>query len=156
MIYWKIIDPVVAKFRTSNVSSALTRYSMSIIRSEVAEHEFQYFMDNRNELTEKISREIGLISIKWGVAVESVLINDFNCSQELKDTLFLTAKQQRISENRIAAAQTEVQTAKLIKEASDILNKPGVINAKDIKKKLDIINNSNLIESKEDTKESIA
>ena len=48
-------------------------------------------------------------------------------SQELQETLSSAAKQRRIGESKVIAAQAEVESAKLMREASDILNTPAAM-----------------------------
>jgi erythrocyte band 7 integral membrane protein len=50
-----------------------------------------------------------------------MLIKDITLSQELQESLSAAAKQKRIGESKVIAAQAEVEAAKLMREASDIL-----------------------------------
>ena len=54
--------------------------------------------------------------------MESILLKDLRFSQELQESLSSAAKQKRIGEAKVIAAQAEVEAAKLMREASDILN----------------------------------
>jgi regulator of protease activity HflC (stomatin/prohibitin superfamily) len=56
-----------------------------------------------------------------------MLIKDLRFSQELQESLSSAAKQKRIGESKIIAAQAEVESAKLMREASDILNTPAAM-----------------------------
>jgi regulator of protease activity HflC (stomatin/prohibitin superfamily) len=58
----------------------------------------------------------------WGVYVEGILIKDMQMSPELVESLSSGAKQKRISESKIIAAEAEVQAAQLMRKASDILS----------------------------------
>ncbi|KAJ1540002.1 hypothetical protein HK405_012167, partial [Cladochytrium tenue] len=63
----------------------------------------------------------------WGVKIESILIKDMQFSKELQETLSAAAKQKRIGESKVIIAQAEVESAKLMREASDILNTPAAM-----------------------------
>jgi regulator of protease activity HflC (stomatin/prohibitin superfamily) len=56
------------------------------------------------------------------VKVESFLLKDIQFSQELQENLSAAAKQKRIGAGKVIAAQAEVEAARLMKEASDILS----------------------------------
>ena len=57
----------------------------------------------------------------------SILIKDLRFSVELQQTLSEAAKQKRVGEARIITAKAEVESAKLMREASDILNTPAAM-----------------------------
>ena len=48
-------------------------------------------------------------------------------SQDLQENLSAAAKQKRIGESKVLAAQAEVDAARLMREASDILNTPAAM-----------------------------
>jgi erythrocyte band 7 integral membrane protein len=58
----------------------------------------------------------------WGVAVESMLIKDIIFSRELQDSLSMAAQSKRIGESKIIAARAEVESARLMRQAADILS----------------------------------
>ena len=70
---------------------------------------------------------IAEVASSWGIKVESILLKDLRFSQELQESLSAAAKQKRIGESKVIAAQAEVESAKLMREASDILNTPAAM-----------------------------
>lgn len=58
----------------------------------------------------------------WGVQVESMLIKDIIFTRELQDSLSMAAQSKRIGESKIIAARAEVEAAKLMRQAADILS----------------------------------
>src|SRR5205814_10618754 len=58
----------------------------------------------------------------WGVKVESMLIKDIIFSRELQDSLSMAAQSKRIGESKVIAARAEVESAKLMRTAADILS----------------------------------
>ncbi len=67
------------------------------------------------------------VASSWGIKVESILLKDLNFSPELQEALSAAAKQKRLGESKVIAAQAEVESAKLMREASDILNTPAAM-----------------------------
>ena len=55
------------------------------------------------------------------------MIKDLKFSQDLQDNLSAAAKAKRIGESKVIAAQAEVDSAKLMREAADILNSPAAM-----------------------------
>jgi regulator of protease activity HflC (stomatin/prohibitin superfamily) len=82
-------------------------------------------------LTEAIARDIQQTieepARSWGVVVESILIKDLQLSPELLESLSAAAKQRRLGESKIIAAEAEVQSAQMMRKASDILNSQAAI-----------------------------
>lgn len=70
---------------------------------------------------------ISEVASSWGIKVESILLKDLRFSPELQESLSAAAKQKRIGESKVIAAQAEVESAKLMREASDILNTPAAM-----------------------------
>ena len=56
-----------------------------------------------------------------------MLLKDIKFSMDLQETLSSAAKQKRIGEARVILSRAEVESAKLMREASDILNTPGEV-----------------------------
>jgi len=73
-------------------------------------------------VAQSIREIIGDVAEGWGVAVESMLIKDIIFSRELQDSLSMAAQSKRIGESKIIAARAEVEAAKLMRQAADILS----------------------------------
>ena len=63
----------------------------------------------------------------FGATCVSILIKDIAFSKELEDALSSAAKQRRIGESKVISARAEVESAKLMREASDILRSPAAM-----------------------------
>jgi len=126
-IYWKVFDLLTVKFCITDVKEALIKYSMSTISNTIAKGSFKTFMESKESIIREMQADISAMAITWGITIDSMVINNVKCSEEVKQTLFLTTKEQKIGESRITAAKVEVETAKLIKEASELRNR-GTIN----------------------------
>ena len=54
--------------------------------------------------------------------MEQIYIKDMILSKELQTDLSMTAKTKRLAESKIISAEADVQSAKLMREAADILS----------------------------------
>ena len=100
---------------------------MTTLRFTMGCRTVQDCIEHRDSLGEEILSIISPIAESWGIKVESILLKDLRLSAELQESLSAAAKQKRIAESRVIAAQSEVDSAKLMREASDILNTPAAI-----------------------------
>ncbi|KLU91508.1 erythrocyte band 7 integral membrane protein [Magnaporthiopsis poae ATCC 64411] len=79
-------------------------------------------IERREEIAQSIGEIIEDVAADWGVQVESMLIKDIIFSQELQESLSMAAQSKRIGESKIIAAKAEVESAKLMRQAADILS----------------------------------
>lgn len=82
----------------------------------------QDVIERREELAQSIGEIIEDVAAGWGVQVESMLIKDIIFSNELQDSLSMAAQSKRIGESKVIAARAEVESAKLMRQAADILS----------------------------------
>jgi erythrocyte band 7 integral membrane protein len=73
-------------------------------------------------VAQSIEEIIEDVASRWGVQVESMLVKDIIFSNELQDSLSMAAQAKRIGESKVIAARAEVESAKLMRQAADILS----------------------------------
>ncbi|KAI0233095.1 hypothetical protein L0F63_003818 [Massospora cicadina] len=144
VIYWHVIDPYRATFGVSSVYAALMERAQTTIRAVLGQRSLQDCIENRGEIAQEVEKIIVEPATSWGVKVESVLIKDLAFSRELSESLASAAQAERIGKSRVIAAQAEVDSAKLMREAADILNSPAAIQIRYLETMQQMSRNSNL------------
>lgn len=122
VIYYHIVSPHKAAFGISNVRQALMERTQTTLRHVVGARVLQDVIERREEIAQSIGEIIEDVAGGWGVQVESMLIKDIIFSQELQESLSMAAQSKRIGESKIIAAKAEVESAKLMRQAADILS----------------------------------
>ncbi|KPM40291.1 hypothetical protein AK830_g6298 [Neonectria ditissima] len=122
VIYYHIIAPHIAAFGIQNVRQALMERTQTTLRHVVGARVLQDVIERREEIAQSIGEIIEDVAAGWGVQVESMLIKDIVFSQELQESLSMAAQSKRIGESKIIAAKAEVEAAKLMRQAADILS----------------------------------
>jgi len=84
-------------------------------------------IERREEIAMSIREIIEETAESWGVQVESMLVKDIVFSQELQDSLSMAAQSKRTGEAKVIAARAEVESAKLMRQAADILSSPAAM-----------------------------
>ncbi|CRK14829.1 hypothetical protein BN1723_010485 [Verticillium longisporum] len=112
----------VAAFGISNVRQALIERTQTTLRHVIGARILQDVIERREEIAQSIGEIIEDVAAGWGVQVESMLIKDIIFSQELQESLSMAAQSKRIGESKIIAAKAEVEAAKLMRQAADILS----------------------------------
>ncbi|KAF5127318.1 putative band 7 family protein [Metarhizium anisopliae] len=122
VIYYHIVAPHKAAFGISNVRQALMERTQTTLRHVVGARVLQDVIERREEIARPIGEIIEDVAAGWGVQVESMLIKDIIFSQDLQESLSMAAQSKRIGESKVIAAKAEVESAKLMRQAADILS----------------------------------
>lgn len=122
VIYYHIVSPHKAAFGISNIRTALIERTQTTLRHVVGARVLQDVIERREEIAQSIEEIMDDVASGWGVRVESMLIKDIVFSQELQDSLSMAAQSKRIGESKVIAARAEVESAKLMRQAADILS----------------------------------
>ncbi|KAF2487435.1 hypothetical protein BDY17DRAFT_288964 [Neohortaea acidophila] len=122
VIYYHITSPHKAAFGISNLRIALVERTQTTLRHVIGARVLQDVIERREEIAQSIREIIEETATGWGVAVESMLIKDIIFSQELQDSLSMAAQSKRTGEAKVISARAEVESAKLMRQAADILS----------------------------------
>ncbi|KAL9107443.1 MAG: hypothetical protein Q9227_007640 [Pyrenula ochraceoflavens] len=122
VIYYHIISPHKAAFGIANIRQALVERTQTTLRHVVGARVLQDVIERREEIAQSIGEIIEDVAAGWGVQVESMLIKDIIFSTDLQDSLSMAAQSKRIGESKVIAARAEVESAKLMRQAADILS----------------------------------
>jgi len=127
VVYWHIVDVYQATFGVSNVRQALIERTQTTLRAALGGRVLQDCIENRESIGHMVEEVIAEPARLWGVKVESILIKDLQFSHDLQQSLSMAATQKRAGEAKVIQAQAEVDSAKLMREASEILNTPAAM-----------------------------
>ncbi|KAJ3166996.1 hypothetical protein HK101_011854 [Irineochytrium annulatum] len=127
VLFWEVVEPFTAAFAVADVRKAIVERTQTTMRHIIGTRTLQDCIENRETIAHEIQEIIAEPARAWGVKIESMLIKDLQFSKELQETLSSAAKQRRIGESKVILAQAEVESAKLMREASDILNTPAAM-----------------------------
>lgn len=89
-------------------------------------------MTEREVIAFEIAEIVGDIADKWGVSIEGILIKDIIFSADVAASLSSAAQQKRIGESKVIAARAEVDAARLMRQAADILASPAAMQIRQL------------------------
>ncbi|RDW86896.1 slipin family protein [Aspergillus mulundensis] len=122
VIYYQVVSPHKSAFGISNIKQALVERTQTTLRHVIGARVLQDVIERREEIAQSTSEIIEEVAAGWGVNVESMLIKDIIFSDDLQDSLSMAAQSKRIGESKVIAARAEVESAKLMRQAADILS----------------------------------
>ena len=121
-VYYRIVDPKVAYYTLSNIMASVAEVTYATLRTFCGENTLQDLLEKRQEISDRIEEYVYGKVNKWGVYVEQIFIKDMTLSQDLQKDLSMTSKTERLSKAKIISASADVESAKLMHQAADILN----------------------------------
>jgi erythrocyte band 7 integral membrane protein len=127
VIYFKILDPYRSQFDVSNLLLAITEIAKTTLKDVIGNTILQDAFEKREIISQKIRDIVDQPTEVWGVDVTRVLIQEILLSPDLQMNLSSAATAKRIAEGKIINAQADVDSAKLMREASDVLNTPSAM-----------------------------
>jgi regulator of protease activity HflC (stomatin/prohibitin superfamily) len=122
VIYYRITSPHKAAFGISDIRQALVERTQTTLRHVIGARVLQDVIERREEIAQSIREIIEETAVGWGVEVESMLVKDIIFSQDLQESLSMAAQSKRTGEAKVIAARAEVESAKLMRQAADILS----------------------------------
>ncbi|KAK9717568.1 hypothetical protein K7432_006075 [Basidiobolus ranarum] len=127
VLYYHVVDPYQSLFGISDVRLALIERTQTTLRGVLGTRVLQDCIENRDTIGDDIREIIDIPAREWGITIESILIKDLEFSPELQTSLSSAATQKRIGESKVISAKAEVDSAKLMREAAEILNTPAAM-----------------------------
>ncbi|TFK24717.1 stomatin family protein [Coprinopsis marcescibilis] len=132
VIYFQIVNPYRAAFGITDLRQALIERAQTTLRHVVGARAVQSVVTEREAIAFEIAEIVGDVADKWGVAIEGILIKDIIFSAEVSASLSSAAQQKRIGESKVIAARAEVDSARLMRQAADILASPAAMQIRQL------------------------
>ncbi|EGR28140.1 stomatin family protein, putative [Ichthyophthirius multifiliis] len=139
VIFYRIYDPKKAMYKLSDIKASIeglfcfffffnkNKYlnkelTYTCLRTICGEHSFQDLLEKRDVINDQIEAFIEQQSSNWGIYVEQVFIKDMLLSKDLMNQMSLVPISLRKAETKIISSQADVESAKLFREAADMLS----------------------------------
>jgi erythrocyte band 7 integral membrane protein len=132
VVYFQITNPYRAAFGISDLRQALIERAQTTLRHVVGARAVQSVVTDREAIAFEIAEIVSEVADNWGVLVESILIKDIIFSPEIAASLSSAAQQKRIGESKVIAARAEVDAARLMRQAADILASPAAMQIRQL------------------------
>jgi len=132
VIYFQIVSPYRAAFGITDLRQALIERAQTTLRHVVGARAVQSVVTEREAIAFEIAEIVGDVAEKWGVAIEGILIKDIIFSADVAASLSSAAQQKRIGESKVIAARAEVDSARLMRQAADILASPAAMQIRQL------------------------
>ena len=129
VIYYKVFDAGKALCEVENFNYAVGQLAQTTMRNVVGTVTLDQLLTDREKISSNICQIIDKATDPWGVKVENVELKDISLSQEMQRVMAKVAEAEREKNAVITKAQGEVEAAKNLAEAANMMgNTPGALH----------------------------
>ena len=129
VIYYKVTDVSKALLEVEDYFWAMSQMAQTTMRNAVGEVSLDELLQNRDKISENISRVIDLASDPWGIKVESLELKDVVIPEDLKRTISKEAEAEREKRAVIIKAEGDKVAAVNLSAAAKTLGQtPGAMH----------------------------
>ncbi|KAG9081425.1 hypothetical protein FRC07_014512 [Ceratobasidium sp. 392] len=132
VIYYQITNPYRAAFGIADLRQAVIERAQTTLRQVVGARVVQSVVTERDAIALEIEEIVADVAGKWGVAIEGILIKDITFPPDVAASLSSAAQAKRVGESKVIAARAEVDAARLMRQAADILASPAAMQIRQL------------------------
>lgn len=121
VVYFRVTDAPKAVLETVNYTSATSQFAQAALRDVAGNADLDSLLSKREEISQQIKKIVDAETVKWGIDVENVKIQDIELPQEMKRAMAKQAEAERDRRANIINADGEKVAAKTLAEAAALL-----------------------------------
>lgn len=129
VIYYKIFDAAKAIIAVENYHYAVSQLAQTTMRNAVGSVSLDELLSERDKISTEICKIIDDATDPWGIKVENVELKDIKLPQEMERVIAKNAEAEREKKAVITKSVGEVEAAKNLAEAAEIMgSSPGALH----------------------------
>jgi regulator of protease activity HflC (stomatin/prohibitin superfamily) len=121
VVYFRVVDAEKAVLETVNYTYATSQFAQAALRDVAGSAELDGLLSKREEMSKQIKEIVDLETVKWGIDVENVKLQNIELPQDMKRAMAKQAEAEREKRAKIIAAEGEAQSAAKLGEAADVI-----------------------------------
>jgi regulator of protease activity HflC (stomatin/prohibitin superfamily) len=142
MLTYKIIDIPKAKFEIIDIETTLVQFTYATLKDVIGSKTLQECLTDRENIANHIGEIVRIPANNYGVQIESMRFKDIHLSESTQHSLSAAAFAQRSAEAKMISARADVESAKMMREAADILSSGSAMQIRELETLKDIARNS--------------
>lgn len=129
VIYYKIFDASKAVIAVENYHYAVSQLAQTTMRNAVGSVSLDELLSERDKISTEICKIIDDATDPWGIKVENVELKDIKLPNEMERVIAKNAEAEREKKAVITKSVGEVEAAKNLAEAAEIMSTtPGALH----------------------------
>lgn len=109
-------------FKVDDIRQSIIELAYTTLRNVIGSNTLKNLLSNRSEIAVSVKEIVDESVHRWGVSVDRIQIKDIKVPKDTMTSLSSATTSEREGEAKIISARAEVESAKLMREASDLLN----------------------------------
>jgi len=120
--YFRIANPVASVCNVEDAMKSTKLLAQTTLRNELGTKNLSELLQERDSISHNIRVVLDAATDPWGVKVERVEVKDVRLPQSLQRAMAAEAEASREARAKVIAAEGEMNAARSLKEASDIIS----------------------------------
>lgn len=120
-VNFRVIDPEKATFKVVDYMSMMRFFTQGVMKTIISEHTLTEVLIERKQLEKKIGEIIDEKTDQYGLKVFNIETQKIQLPVEMDRAMAAVAESQKQSEARLIDAKGNLESAKIFKDAADIL-----------------------------------
>lgn len=121
VVYYRVIEPSYAINRVEDFGQATSQLAQTTLRSVLGKHELDDMLSKRDQLNQDIMEILDSQTDGWGIKIANVEIKHVDIDPTMVRAIAKQAEAERERRAKIINAEGELQAAKQLDEAAEIL-----------------------------------
>jgi len=130
VVYFQVENSYKSLFSIQDLPFSITELCRTGLRDVFGMVTLQEALEDRDKLADHLRKHMDDATLTWGVDITRCLIQEILFTEDLQRSLSTAATARRMAESKIIGAQADVQSARLMRNAADILNTPAAMQVR--------------------------
>jgi regulator of protease activity HflC (stomatin/prohibitin superfamily) len=138
-VFYKVINPQYATTKIENFMRAVFNYTQGALRDVIGGMALDEILTQREKISQEIRKVVDEETREWGIQISQIKIQQIELPQTMKRAMAVEAEKEREKRASIIASEGELESAKNIAQAAEMLSKtPAAIQLRTLQTILDI------------------
>ncbi len=123
VVYFRVVRPEDVIIKIEDYVFAVRQYTQAALRDVVGNHELDFVLSEREQIGGAIGEMVAAETGDWGVAIESIKIQEIELPAEMKRAMAKQAEAERERRAVIIASEGELTASHNLQQAAENLSK---------------------------------
>ncbi|NMC83571.1 MAG: slipin family protein [Armatimonadetes bacterium] len=121
VVYFQVVDPAMAITKVESYVRATALISQTNLRSTIGQSELDELLAKRDDINDRLQKQLDLQTEPWGVKVNMVEVRDVVLPEAMRRAMARQAEVERERRAKIINAEGEFQAAAKLLQAADTM-----------------------------------
>ena len=120
-VFYKVVNPEFATTKIENLMRAVFNYVQGALRDVIGSMALDTILTQREKVSQEIRQVVGEETQEWGIQITQIKIQQIELPESMKRAMAVEAEKEREKRATIIASEGEVESAKNMAKAAEIL-----------------------------------